>query len=92
MTSRLWALAAWCVLLPAACADHGAGEARETPALAIPTDAIKFGDELYMLPLAAKVGDCPAFRPWSPTKMVAQAIYYRGRAGGFVMDRAQAAC
>lgn len=91
MTNWTLAVTALWFLLPTACADHG-GEARETPALVIPADAIKVGDELYMLPLAAKVGDCPAFRPWSPTKMVVQAIHFRGRAGGFVMDRAQAAC
>ena len=85
-------MAALWFLVPAACADHGGGGATDTPALVIPQDAIKFGDDVYMLPLAVKVGDCPAFRPWSPTKMVVQAIYYRGRAGGFVLDRAEAAC
>jgi hypothetical protein len=31
-------------------------------------------------------------RPYSPTRLAAQAIYYRDPAGGFTPDRRQAAC
>jgi hypothetical protein len=62
------------------------------PPVAIPNGAVRIGEDLYMAPLTAKIDGCPAFRQWSPTKLVTQAIYYRGKGGGFVLDRAQANC
>jgi hypothetical protein len=32
------------------------------------------------------------FRMYSPTRLVAQAIYYRDLAGGFTMSKQEAAC
>ena len=34
----------------------------------------------------------PWFRAYSPTKMVAQAMYYRAAEGGLARDRAEAVC
>lgn len=57
-----------------------------------PPGAIAVGDDVYMVPLDQPVEDCPAYRLYSPTKMVDQAIYYRDRQGGFTRDRGQAQC
>jgi uncharacterized protein (DUF779 family) len=84
------------VLTLTACADGGARDpsvsAETSVPETIPHGAVKVGDDLYMVPLDAQVDGCPAFRQWSPTDMVVQAVYYRGRAGGFVLDRAEAVC
>lgn len=96
MMRRVLAGITLAVLMLGACADRDGGDPLAAPGTStpvmVPPGAVKIGDDLYMVELAAKAGDCPAFRPWSPTKMVAQAIYYRGRSGGFVLDRAVAAC
>lgn len=58
----------------------------------VPPGAIPLGDELYQVPLGADHDGCPRYRLYSPTRLVAQVIYYRGLAGGFTTDRQQADC
>jgi hypothetical protein len=58
----------------------------------VPPDAIQIGDQLYQVPIGADEDGCWRYRLYSPTKLVAQAIYYRDAAGGFTPDRRQAAC
>ena len=58
----------------------------------VPPGAIPIGDQLYQVPIGADDDGCPRYRLYSPTKLVAQAIYYRDPAGGFTPDRRQAAC
>jgi hypothetical protein len=59
---------------------------------AVPPGAIKVGDQLYQVPIGADDDGCARYRLYSPTRLVAQAIYYRDSAGGFTPDRRQAAC
>jgi hypothetical protein len=61
-------------------------------AAAPPRSAIPIGDQLYQVPIGADDDGCPQYRLYSPTRLVAQAIYYRDAAGGFTPDRHQAAC
>jgi hypothetical protein len=58
----------------------------------VPPGAIQIGDQLYQVPIGADDDGCPRYRLYSPTKLVAQAIYYRDPTGGFTPDRRQAAC
>ena len=58
----------------------------------VPSGAIKVGDQLYQVPIGADDDGCPRYRLYSPTRLVAQAIYYRDQAGGFTSDGRQAAC
>jgi hypothetical protein len=57
-----------------------------------PPGAVRIGDQLYQMPIGADDDGCPRYRLYSPTRLVAQVIYYRDRAGGFTTDRRQAAC
>ena len=57
-----------------------------------PPGAIRIGDQLYQVPIGADDDGCPRYRLYSPTRLVAQVIYYRDPAGGFTTDRRQAAC
>ena len=59
---------------------------------ALPPGAIKIDDQLYQVPIGADDDGCARYRLYSPTKVVAQAIYYRDPAGGFTPDRRRAAC
>ena len=67
---------------------------RATPGAqaALPPGAIKIDDQLYQVPIGADDDGCARYRLHSPTKVVAQAIYYRDPAGGFTPDRRRAAC
>jgi hypothetical protein len=58
----------------------------------VPAGAIQIGDQLYQVPIGADDDGCPRYRLYSPTRLVAQVIYYRDAAGGFTPDRRQAAC
>lgn len=58
----------------------------------LPEGAIEAGEGLYMIPLAAPVEGCPAYRAYAPGQMVAQVIYYRAEDGRFVTDRREADC
>jgi hypothetical protein len=58
----------------------------------MPAGAIAIGDELYQVPIGADEDGCPRYRLYSPTRLVAQVIYYRSVAGGFTTDRRDAAC
>ena len=57
-----------------------------------PPGAIKIDDQLYQVPIGADDDGCARYRLHSPTKVVAQAIYYRDVAGVFTPDRRRAAC
>ena len=72
--------------------NGGHTESSEQAPVELPEGAIAVGDDLYMVPLAAPVAGCPAFRAFSPTKMVVQAIYFRTADGRFVTDRQEADC
>jgi hypothetical protein len=69
-----------------------AGAAPRAAAEVPPPGAIPIGDQLYQVPIGADDDGCPRYRLYSPTRLVAQAIYYRDSAGGFTPDRHQAAC
>ena len=58
----------------------------------VPAGAIRIGHELYQVPTGADDDGCPRYRLYSPTRLVAQVIYYRDRAGGFTTDRQRADC
>ena len=58
----------------------------------LPEGAIEVEEGLYMIPLAAPVEGCQAYRAHAPGQMVAQVIYYRAKDGGFVTDRREAHC
>jgi hypothetical protein len=58
----------------------------------IPKGAIPVGQELYQVPIGVDDEGCPMFRLYSPTKLVAQAIYYRDASGGFTTDKQAAVC
>jgi hypothetical protein len=68
------------------------GIAKERTAAEIPHGAIEVGEDLYQMPIGTDADGCPMFRMHSPTKLVAQAIYYRDAAGGFTMSKEEAAC
>lgn len=74
-----------------ACDPQGAG-APSDGSIAVPENAIQVGDEYYMVPLVQPVQGCRAYRPFSPTRRVQQAIHYLTADGRFVMDRSQAQC
>jgi hypothetical protein len=80
------------------CAAHAPDAAGSSPGAAdraqaeVPPGAIPIGDQLYQVPIGADDDGCPRYRLYSPTKLVAQVIYYREPAGGFTTDRHQAAC
>jgi hypothetical protein len=70
----------------------GSGAAVPRAHAGVPPGAIPIGDQLYQVPIGADDDGCPRYRLYSPTKLVAQAIYYRDPAGGFTPDRRRAAC
>jgi hypothetical protein len=73
---------------PASSPESIAGEA----AAEVPPGATRIGDELYQLPIGTDDDGCPRYRLYSPTRLVAQVIYYREAGGGFTTDRRQAHC
>jgi hypothetical protein len=85
-------------LLAQACTAQGpaagsrSGVAADQEAAHVPGGAIQVGEELYQIPIGPDDDGCPRFRMYSPTRLVAQAIYYRDAAGGFTMNRQEAAC
>lgn len=81
------------IVLFALCAcDSPGGPGASHRAVAIPENAIQVGDQLFMVPLSERVQECQAYRPFSPTHRVQQAIHYRTADGRFVRDRGQAVC
>jgi hypothetical protein len=86
-------------LLLQACAAAGPGSGpkpsvatSQRAAAEIPRGAIPVGQDLYQVPIGVDDEGCPMFRMYSPTKLVAQAIYYRDASGGFTMEKRAAAC
>lgn len=69
---------------PGVAANHVAAD--------VPRGAIQVGDELYQVPIGTDDDGCPMYRMHSPTRLVAQAIYYHDGAGGFTTDKREAAC
>jgi hypothetical protein len=94
---RLGGLLVICLLVPACTAERPvttpppAVPEEQAPA-AVPPGAIDVGEDLYQVPIGTDADGCSMFRLYSPTKLVAQAIYYRDPAGGFTMSRQEAAC
>ena len=86
-------------LLIQACAAEGSGSGpksgvatRQRAAAEIPKGAIPVSQDLYQVPIGVDNEGCPMFRMHSPTKLVAQAIYYPDASGGFTMEKRAAAC
>ena len=77
-----------CLVVAALGACGGAEPKRDAAA----ARAIKVGTDMYMVPIDPDADGCPQFRAYSPTRLTAQAIYYRTAAGEFVIDRNQADC
>ncbi len=75
----------------AACVTEGA-EGRAASSQPLPAGAIEVAEDFYMVPLDRPVSGCQAYRAFSRTKRVLQAIYYRTADGRFVTDRKQADC
>ena len=73
-------------------AGSTSGGMADKPAAEVPPGAIPIGDELYQVPLGLDDDGCPRYRLYSPTRLVAQVIYYRDPAGGFTTDRKRADC
>jgi hypothetical protein len=98
LSSRHVAVALVIGLLAQACAAEQAaigsasGVAADQEVPQLPRGAIQVGEELYQIPIGADDDRCPRFRMYSPTKLVAQAIYYRDAAGGFTPSKEEAAC
>ena len=79
------------------CATQAPGAASTSGGIAeeaaeVPPGAIRMGRELYQVPIGADDDGCMRYRLYSPTRLVAQVIYYRDRAGRFTTDRQQADC
>lgn len=68
------------------------GAAADRATADVPREAIEVGEDLYQVPIGTDEDGCPMFRMHSPTRLVAQAIYYRDLAGGFTMSKQEAAC
>jgi hypothetical protein len=99
MRSRWWprlALVAGIMLQGCGAQAPGAaansGNVADEAAAELPAGAIAIGDELYQVPIGADDHGCARYRLYSPTRLVAQAIYYRDAAGGFTTSRQRAAC
>ena len=73
-------------------AGSTSGGIADGAAAEVPAGAIPIGNELYQVPIGADDDGCPRYRLYSPTRLVAQVIYYRHPAGGFTTDRQQADC
>ena len=58
----------------------------------VPAGAIPVGEDYYMVPAGADAEGCERFRPWSGSKPVKTAIYYRVADGTFSPDKQKAAC
>jgi hypothetical protein len=80
-----------CAALPTGAASHS-GTIADEAASEVPPGAIPIGHELYQVPIGADDDGCPRYRLYSPTRLVAQVIYYRDAGGGFTTDRRQADC
>lgn len=72
--------------------DPVGGAGSSEGSVAVPENAIQVSDQYYMVPLAERVQGCRAYRPFSPTRRVQQAIHFRTADGRFVTDRSQAVC
>ncbi|HET6520076.1 MAG TPA: hypothetical protein VFG47_09705, partial [Geminicoccaceae bacterium] len=77
---------------PPSGAPPAAAPPAAAPAGGMPAGAVRVGEDLYMVPLAERVGGCPAYVAYSLTGMVPAVIYYRTAGGGFTMSREEAAC
>lgn len=73
-------------------AGSTSGVAAHRAAADVPRGAIRVGEQLYLVPVGEDDDGCPMFRMYSPTKLVAQVIYYRDAAGGFTTSKHEAAC
>lgn len=54
----------------------------------VPDNAIKTGDDLYMVPSAPGPNGCMMFTSWSSTRSTDTAIYWRNARGEFSMSPA----
>lgn len=64
------------------------GESRREP----PPGAIPTGDDLYMVAIGRDSNGCEQFKPWSRSRMVPAAIYFRKADGGFTLYKEAADC
>ena len=63
-------------------------ESRREP----PPGAIRTGDDLYMVAIGQDSDGCTQFKPWSKSRMVPAAIYFRKADGGFTLYKEAADC
>ena len=63
-------------------------ESRSEP----PPGAIRTGDDLYMVAIGRDSDGCAQFKPWSKSRMVPAAIYFRKADGGFTLHKRAADC
>ena len=57
-----------------------------------PPGAIRTGDDLYMVAIGRDSNGCLQFKPWSKSRMVPAAIYFRKADGGFTLYKDEADC
>ena len=57
-----------------------------------PPGAIRTGDDLYMVAIGRDSSGCLQFKPWSKSRMVPAAIYFRKADGDFTLYKDEADC
>ena len=57
-----------------------------------PPGAIRTGEDLYMVAIGRDSSGCLQFKPWSKSRMVPAAIYFRKADGGFTLYKDEADC
>jgi hypothetical protein len=57
----------------------------------VPPDAVRIGDDAYMVPIGKDTDGCMQYRMHAPGRAVPQVIFYANGKGGFTMNRAEAA-
>jgi hypothetical protein len=63
-----------------------------SPSSPVPPDAIRIGEDAYMVPIGKDAGGCMQYRMHAPGRAVPQVIFYADGKGGFTMNRAEADC
>lgn len=57
-----------------------------------PPGAIRMGDDFYMVAIGQDPDGCTQFKPWSKSRMVPTAIYFRKADGGFTLYKEDTDC
>ena len=59
---------------------------------ALPPDAVRVGDDYFMVPVGVDEQGCRQFTPWSSSRPVPTAIYYRKADGEYTLYRSDTNC